>query len=58
MVPVRSGLVGSGEVVKEGVASGDGALIDESGAISPVGVLLEQTVPMLDKGIILDRALR
>ena len=51
MVPVRARLIGSGEFVEEGVAGGDGALIDESSAIGPVGVLLEQTVPMLRENI-------
>ena len=41
VVPVRAGLVGGSEVVEEGVASGDGALVDKRCTVGPVGVLLE-----------------
>ena len=47
VVPVRASLVRGVEVVQERVASGNRALVDESGTIGPVGVLLEQAVPML-----------
>lgn len=40
-------LICSIEVVKERVARGNGTLVDESGAVGPVGTLLEETVPVL-----------
>ncbi len=49
MVPERSSLVGSGEVVQERVAGRDGTLVDESRPICPVRSFLEETVPMLRK---------
>ena len=47
MVPERAGLIGSRKCIREGVVGGDGALVDERGAICPVGAGLEQSVPML-----------
>ena len=47
VVPERAGLVRRGEVVEEGVAGRDRALVDERGTVGPVGTLLEETVPVL-----------
>ena len=47
VVPERAGLVIGGEFVRERVASGDRALVDEGTAVSPVGGALEHAVPVL-----------
>jgi hypothetical protein len=47
VVPVASGLIADIEVVQEGVARNDRALVHEGGAVSPSGSCLEESVPML-----------
>ena len=50
--PALTSLVLSVEVVQERVARDDRALVDEGGAISPVGVLLEHAVPVLHNRVL------
>jgi hypothetical protein len=47
VVPESSGLAGSGELVQERMARGDGALSDPSRTICPSTARLEETMPML-----------
>ena len=47
VIPERSSLVVSVEVVEEAVPLGNRTLSHESGAISPRGVLHEESVPVL-----------
>ena len=47
MIPKSSGLACRREFVKEGVSWCDGALIDSDRTVSPVGAMLEKSVPML-----------
>ena len=44
---VLTRLVCRGEVVQERVSCRDRTLVDEGGAVGPVGALLEETVPVL-----------
>ena len=52
VVPEGTSLIGCGEVIQERVSRGDGALVHESRAVGPVGALLEEAVPMLQRMII------
>lgn len=47
VIPEGAGLIWYIKVVKERVFTGDGALRDECGTISPVSSLLEEPMPML-----------
>ena len=49
VVPEGAGLTSRGEIVQERVARGDRALVNHRRAISIVGALLEQSMPMLQK---------
>ena len=44
---MRTGLLGVGETVLEGVSGRDRALCDEGRAVGPVVVVLEEAVPVL-----------
>lgn len=47
VVPESTRLAGGSEVVEEGVAGRNGALVYERGTVGPVGAGLEETVPVL-----------
>ena len=46
-----TGLARDLEVVQEGVATGDRALVDEGNAVRPVRALLEEAVPVLEEPV-------
>jgi hypothetical protein len=47
MVPVRSGLVSTSELVTERASRGDGALADTLSTVGPCRAALEESVPVL-----------
>ena len=47
VIPEGSRLVGSGEIVEEGISCGDGALVHKCWTIRPVGAFLEEPMPVL-----------
>jgi hypothetical protein len=46
-IPKRSRLLAHGEIIFEGMSTGDGALGNEARTVCPVRVLLIDSVPML-----------
>ena len=49
VVPVTTRLVANIEVIEEGMARNNRALVHHCGAIGPIGSSLEETMPVLNK---------
>jgi hypothetical protein len=46
-IPKRSSLLAKGKIIFKGMSTGDGTLSNEARSVSPVRVLLKDSVPML-----------